>query len=74
MGIVINSPALISWTTEPGLTYEIQYTTPAEITSADPWHTIGTVKATGSNMQFVDYGSEVIESRFYRIILKGVVL
>jgi len=72
MGIVINSPVLLSWTAVPGMVYEIQYSTPEAIISADPWTAVDTVIATSDVAEYIDWNSENVRSRLYRVVLKEI--
>ena len=71
VGIVINSPALLTWNSEPGLRYEVQYTTPSLLTGPDPWTTLATVDSQGTTSQYIDLESETVGSRLYRVVLIG---
>jgi hypothetical protein len=71
--LTVNSPAKLTWNTTPGVTYEVQYATPESILTSHPWTTLSTIKATSTTTTFIDLDSETATSRFYRIVMIGVV-
>ena len=68
-----SDPVKITWNAEPGVTYQIQYTTPQLMTSSTPWQNLGTVTPTTTTGAYIDTGADADKSRFYRVILTGVV-
>jgi len=72
MGITVNSPAHLTWNSIAGVTYAVQYTTPSLLSTANPWVTLATVTATGTTSSYIDLGADTAPSRFYRVVLLGV--
>ncbi len=70
VSITINSPVHLLWTAVPGLTYQVQYSTPSSILTANPWTPLADVMATDSIGSYVDLSSDEVNARFYRVVLK----
>ena len=73
LGITINSPAKIAWNAQPGLIYEVQYSSPSLLVSPTPWQTLSVETPATSQGLYIDMDSEIEPSRFYRVIVTGVV-
>lgn len=73
LGIALNSPARISWNAEPGFIYEVQYTTPELLVTSNPWVTLSVETPLTKQGLYIDLDSEIEKSRFYRVIMTGVV-
>ena len=72
LSISVNSPVHLAWNAIPGANYEIQYTTPELLGSPDPWMTLDTVTATDEIGNYIDWDSEGVHSRLYRILFTGL--
>jgi len=72
LGITINSPVLIQWNAIASAWYEIQYTTPEDILSSDPWTSLGSIMATEETGTYIDWDSDDSPSRLYRVRFMGI--
>ncbi|OVE75355.1 hypothetical protein BVX97_04580, partial [bacterium E08(2017)] len=68
VGITVNSPALLTWNSIPGVQYLIMYATPESLATANPWNTLTVVTASDRFAVYRDDDSDGERSRYYKII------
>ncbi len=69
IGITVNSPALLTWNSIPGVEYLVFYATPQSLATGSPWQYLSSVTPTGRFGVYRDEDSDGEQSRYYKIMM-----